>query len=412
VGRTPAATTRELVTEMTTAENLRLADEQDDREIDSSDERCAINGRLIVAWFSTRWFIFVMSTGAVANIHQMLAGGPSGWLHTSAVALLLIAAVAFIVVSGVKLWRLVQYGRCIREEWKHSSLMQFYAAIPIAAAVVSTGFLNIPIGWLPEAQRVVIAETYWAVALAFSVVLVVLIPTHIILGEHAEPRRALGFWFLPPVGLFVLVFNGNFLSGHLQNPTAVNGLFALNTIILGLALCLTAVMFTIFLFRSLFYRFPRPDVTPSFTIGLAPIGVSIIALHSYLPLYGRVALQGLPPVETLAPLVNLGTLLLWAFGLWWALVVVGIIATKALRGGIPVTLGFWAFVFPPAAYTLSTILLASKLSFAPLSVTGNIFAVAVTATWLIVAILVARATHNGTIFELPPSFADIDTTVA
>ena len=146
--------------------------------------------------------------------------------------------------------------------------------------------------------------------------------------------------------------------------------------------------------------------------GLAPTGVSIIAINSYLPLYGRMAPAGLPSLEMLAPMVNLGSLMLWSFGLWWALVVVGIVVTKLLHDGVPVTLGYWAFIFPPAAYTIATILLAGKLDFAPLAVVGDVLAVIVTLTWLVVAVLVVRATRNREIFELPPSFNDIDVSVA
>ncbi|MCD6362253.1 MAG: hypothetical protein J7M38_15445 [Armatimonadetes bacterium] len=374
-------------------------------------DACQIDSRFILAWLSPRWFIFVMGTGALANIHQMIAGKSGGWLHYTAEVLLVLGGVAFAIVSLLKLWRLFAYWRCVAQEWTHSSLMQFYSAIPIAAAVLSTGLLRIPLEWMSEAQRVALATGLWWLALVLSVFFVVLIPLRVILGEHAEPKRALGFWFLPPVGLFVVVFDGNFLSGHLSNPASVAAMFEVNTIILGLALLLTVAVFTIFLFRAFFYRFPRPDVTPSYVIGLAPIGVSIIALNTWLPVYAKVSPAGLPPVEILGPVINLLSLLLWSFGLWWAVVAVGIVGTKLARGGVPVTLGYWAFIFPPAAYTISTLLLAGKLSYSFLFVTGYIMAALVSVAWLVVAGLVIRNTLNLRIFELPPSFQDLDTSV-
>ncbi len=378
---------------------------------DAGDACSAVDGRFILAWLSPRWFIFVMGTAALANVHQMLAKGAPGLLHQTAVILLLLATVAFPLVAALKLWRLVAYWRCVAQEWTHSSLMQFYSAIPIAAAVVSTGMLNIPIAWLSEAQRVSIATGFWWVALVLSLVFVVLIPVRVILGEHAEPKRALGFWFLPPVGLFVLVFNGNFLAGHLSDPATVEAIFLFDTVVLGLAMLLTVAVFTIFLSRAFFYNFPRPDVTPSYVIGLAPIGVSIVALNTWLPLYGRVAPTGLPPVETLGPTIALLSLLTWGFGLWWAVVSLAIVATKFATVGVPVTLGYWAFIFPPAAFTISTLLLAGKLHYGFLTISGNILAAVVSVAWLAVAILVARDTINRRIFELPPSFGDLDTTM-
>ena len=62
-------------------------------------------------------------------------------------------------------------------------------------------------------------------------------------------------------------------------------------------------------------------------------------------------------------------------------------------------------------FTISTLLLAGKLHYGYLVVTGNILAALVSVAWLIVAVLVARNTHNRRSFELPPSFGDLDTTM-
>ena len=272
-----------------------LAQSQSAGERPSSkpEDACAIVDRqFILQWFSPRWFIAIMGIGALANIYQTLSGAPTGLLHSVAVAFLLLGLVAFPVAGALKLWRFVAHFRCIAQEFTHSSLMQFYAAIPISAAILSTGLLSIPVAGVTEATRVLLAQYLWWFSLMLSLVFIVLIPTRVILGDHAEPKRALGFWFLPPVGLFVLAFNGNFLAGHLEGPAAA-GIFQLNLVILGLALLLTVAMFTIF-FPGLFIKFPAPDVAQSYLIGLAPIGVSIIAMNSFLPLYGQFAPAGLP----------------------------------------------------------------------------------------------------------------------
>lgn len=387
-----------------------LAQSQSAGERPSSkpEDACAIVDRqFILQWFSPRWFIAIMGIGALANIYQTLSGAPTGLLHSVAVAFLLLGLVAFPVAGALKLWRFVAHFRCIAQEFTHSSLMQFYAAIPISAAILSTGLLSIPVAGVTEATRVLLAQYLWWFSLVLSLVFIVLIPTRVILGDHAEPKRALGFWFLPPVGLFVLVFNGNFLAGHLEGSAAA-GIFQLNLVILGLALLLTVAMFTIFLFRALFIKFPAPDVAPSYLIGLAPIGVSIIAMNSFLPLYGQFAPAGLPPMETLAGMVGLGSLLLWGFGLWWLVVSATIIISKLMTTGIPVTLGYWAFIFPPAAYTLATLLLAGKYPFVFLEVTGQILAALVTFVWVVTTVLVAKHTWSKRIFLLPASFQDLD----
>lgn len=372
-----------------------------------ADACSAIDRKFVLQWFSPRWFIFVMGTGAIANVYQMLAQSPTGTLHSLAAVFLLLAAVSFAAATVLMLGRVLSHSRCVAQEFTHSSLMQFYAAIPIAAAVISTGLLNIPLAGVGEPTRVVIASGLWLVSLVLSVLFIVLIPVRVILGDHAEPRSALGFWFLPPVGLFVLVFNGNFLAGHLGG-TAPHAIFLLNTILLGLALFLTVAIFTIFLFRALFYNFPRPDVAPSYIIGLAPIGVSIVALNTYLPLYGKFAPAGFPPSEVFAPLVGFLSLLLWGFGLWWLVVAAAIMMHQALTKGIPVTLGYWAMVFPPAAFTLSTLLLAGKYPLDFLTATSVLLTGIVSLVWGVAMVLVGNAIHTKQIFLLPASFQDLD----
>jgi len=369
------------------------------------DACSVIDGKFILQWFSPRWFIFIMGTGALATMYQVLAGSPTGLLHSIAVGFLLIAAIAFPIVSVLKLWRLFAHLNCLLQEWSHSSLMQFYSAIPIAAAVVSTGLLRVGLPGLSEGA-VGLATALWVVALVFGLGFVVLIPLRVILGSHAEPKRALGFWFLPPVGLFVLVFNGNFLAPML-GPAAAGAIFQLNTVVLGLALFLTAAVFTIFLFRSLFYDFPRSDIAPSYVIGLAPVGVSIIALNSYLPLFAQFAPDGLPSVELVGGLVRLLSVWLWGFGLWWLVVSGGLVLIKFLKGGIPVTLGYWAFIFPPAAYTIATLMLAGQLAVPVLTYVGYALAALVTVAWVVVSGMVLRSTVTRQIFVLPPSFQDL-----
>jgi hypothetical protein len=34
------------------------------------------------------------------------------------------------------------------------------------------------------------------------------------ISENVDPKHAIGIWFLPPVGIFVLVFAGNFMVLH------------------------------------------------------------------------------------------------------------------------------------------------------------------------------------------------------
>jgi len=366
------------------------------------------SGREILRFFSPRWFIALMGTGALANILQVLAGASTGWLHTAAVVLLSLALIGFPVALALLTARWWIDRPLLLKEWAHSSLVQFYAAVFIAAAILAAGLVKIP---LPEASMpgwpLALAKALWAFALLGSVATAVLVPWRIITLDHGEPRRILGFWFLPPVGLFVVAFAGNFLALRLADPAWLQAMLAINTVLIGAAAVQAAMLFTLVVFRGLAYPFPAGDVVPSFTIGLAPVGVSIIAVLSHLAVLKAAASPGPLALATLAPVALAGAVLLWGFGLWWLAVVALVVVRAARTKGIPFSLGYWAFVFPPAAYALATLLLGQAVGWAWLAFAGRLLAGAVALGWLYVAVQTMRRVISRRIFALPPSFREI-----
>lgn len=366
-----------------------------------------VTGREILRFFSPRWFIAIMGTGAVANVLQVLSGGKGGLLHVSAETLMWACVLVFPVALALIFLRVVVDRTMLRKELEHSSLVQFYSAIFIAAAVCATALVKIPTSLVEAGTALRLAKVFWAVSLAFGSVLAVFTPWRIITLNHGELRRILGFWFLPPVGLFVLVFAGNFLALKLGDPQWMNMIFSVNTVLLGVAIFQTIMIFTMFLLRGLTFPFVRPDVIPSFVIGLAPVGVAIMALLSYLPLLAAVHPERFVSVESIAPSLIFGSVLVWGFGFWWMLMALFIVLHSFRKYGIPVTLGYWAFIFPPAAYCLASLTLGEKTGLDFITVTGRILAYGLMVGWVVVLALTLRGIFNRSIFRLPPSFQEL-----
>ena len=361
----------------------------------------------ILRYFSPRWFIAIMGTGALANILQLIDAGRSGYWGSGAVALMSLCLIAFPVALALLLSRLWVDRRIVVSELRHSSLVQFYSAVFIAASICATGLLKIPLPWLSEGHALFLAKLLWGFSAVTGVTLSLYTPWRIITLDHGEPKRILGFWFLPPVGLFVLVFAGNFLALHPGNASWLPFIAVFNAVVLGAALIQGAMLFVLFLFRALAYPFPRSDVVPSFTIGLAPVGVSIIALLTYLPVLGQSTLPLAELAETVTPVVKFMTLLIWGFGFWWLLVAMGVIAFAFRHKGVPFSLGYWAFVFPPAAFTIATLLVADATGLGMLTALAQAFAYALVLLWTIIFATTVRAVFNRSIFVLPPSFQEI-----
>lgn len=365
------------------------------------------NKTKILRYFSPRWFIAIMGTGAVANILQMLSGQKVGFLHQAAASLLMVAVAAFPIALGLLISRIFIDRETLGKELRHSSLVQFYSAIFIAAAICATGLIKIPLPQLDQGLVLWTAKIYWGLALVIGLGLSLFTPWRIITLNHGEPRRILGFWFLPPVGLFVLVFSGNFLALKTGAPAWINTIGILNLNLLGVATVLSVMLYTLFFFRGLAYPFPKGDVIPSFTIGLAPIGVSIIAFHSQLPVIMEASSLSFIPVSILSPLISVLSILLWGFGFWWLFLTVCITFTAVTRQKIPVTLGYWAFIFPPAAFTLASLILGKSTSIAFIQNSAFVLSAAVILGWFMVSILTIRGIFNRSIFKLPPSFSEI-----
>jgi tellurite resistance protein TehA-like permease len=366
-----------------------------------------MNNRDILRFFSPRWFIAIMGTGAVANILQLISGKPEGLLHTAATVLLYAAVIGFPVALVFLTNRLFIDRKMLFKELNHSSLVQFYSAIFISASVCATGLVKIPLPFPGPENTLLLAKAFWGFSLVSGIGLAVFTPWKIITQNHGETRRILGFWFLPPVGLFVLSFAGNFLAIKTQDASWINNIALLNAILIGTASFLSLMLFTLFLLRALAFPFPQMDVIPSFTIGLAPAGVSIIALLSYLPVLAKAESLAFLPVASIKPVILLLALLIWGFGLWWVVVSVLITLTAALRKGIPVTLGYWAFIFPPAAFTLATLILGNGTQVAFIGNIGMVFATLVTLGWITVTTLTIKGIFTRDIFKLPASFSEI-----
>ncbi|MBN1472100.1 MAG: hypothetical protein JW925_09995 [Syntrophaceae bacterium] len=357
----------------------------------------------ILRWFSPRWFIFVMGTGALANVYQMIAGRPTGTLHVAAVILLLIALVAFPVASFLMIIRFIVGFDCVLKEWRHASLIQFYSAISISAAVCVTGLLNIPVTFIPTGVVHTISITLWWISCLTGILFIFFTPYKVMTENHAEPRRALGFWFLPPVGLFVLVFAGNFLALRMLSNTLIYALLLFNILVLGVAIVLTVIFYTFVLFRYFFYNFPRKDVAPSFMIGVAPVGVFIIAINTLLPVVAKsgLSIEGLSFIGLIIKIVSL---LIWSFGLWWLVVASMVILTYFIKQGVPVTLGYWAFIFPPAAYTIASLIVAKTLNLVFIKYIAIALAGLLTVAWIINVVLTIRGMIDRTIFDVSPTF--------
>ncbi len=367
------------------------------------DTKVQINGVEILRWFSPRWFIFIMGTGAMANVFKMLSKAPGDMAHMAAIFFLCVALAALPVVILLMAIRFFISFDSIYKEWHHSNLIQFYPAISIAAAITAAGLFTINVPFFTEAGSFGAGVILWWFACLTGVFFIFLIPYMVITKDHAEPRKVLGFWFLPPVGLFVLIFSGNVMALRIDDVQSVHTLLLFNTLLMGVAVILTIIIYTIFIYRIFLYDLPKGDVAPSFMIGLAPMGVSIIAINTILPVIHKAGFMGVE-IGVLFFLVKIVSLLIWGFGLWWLLMVIGLTTMYFLKHTVPVTLGYWAFVFPPAAFAAASFIVGKSWGIVPIQYFSAGLIMAVVLVWFINLVLTIKGILNGSIFDVSSTF--------
>jgi tellurite resistance protein TehA-like permease len=138
--------------------------------------------------------------------------------------------------------------------------------------------------------------------------------------------------------------------------------------------------------RLALHDLPERESGASGWLALGPIGTGALGL---LLLGGDApaifAANGLASVgEAAKGLGVIGDLILWGYGLWW----LGLALLKTRRylaQGLPFNLGWWAFTFPLAVYTLGTFALARATGFGLFALFGEALAAALAAMWALVA---------------------------
>lgn len=147
--------------------------------------------------------------------------------------------------------------------------------------------------------------------------------------------------------------------------------------------------------RLLQHPLPGAEMAPTFWITLGPVGVGTTGLMGLAETSRALGL--VPETGTL----NLLAMLLWGFGFWALGVALAVSFHHLLHGGIPFSLSFWAFTFPMAAYTLSTLRVAALLQAPGLAGYAFVLTLLLTGLWLAAARGTLAGLVRGGLFAAP-----------
>ena len=301
-------------------------------------------------YFNPAWFAAVMGTGVLA-----LALAQFG-LVGLALPVYLLTLLVMAALLALYLTKLLRFPQAALADLQHPLFSQMLPTLPIALLVLSLVTRALPLGpWsLPLGQGLFLLGT----PLIFAVGLLVVYSVSTRLKLPLEAVN--GTWFIPPVSALLVPMAGGFwLSSFPQ--VWQKELWVLSGLFLGIGFFLFLFVLPSFSQRLYGYGRLEPHLLPSVFIGLAPVGLLVLAPWRWLEGGAKAGLAPSGWVEAW-PVVGLAV---WGLGLWWLalslLLLLDTLLVEGRRAQFHFAPGWWGSVFPLGAFTLATLALFREL---------------------------------------------------
>lgn len=324
------------------------------------------------------WYGSVMGTGAVA---LALAAQAVAWdvpaLGQAAFVMLIVASVLAVVLLPRYVRRAGSTSDLVGElsDPGHGAML---ATLPAGLLVLATAWGRIG----PEHIASGIALWVSAVLLVIGAVIATTLGiawSTLMLRSTPDLAGVNGGWLIPPVMNMLVPLP---MAALIQaNPDLAPSLVVVAFAFYGIGVILFLAIITLLIAR-LALRQPLPaQMAPSLWIPLAPAGMVGLALLRLQQAAAAAGVEGYSGVTLGLAVSAMGV----GFGLWWAVFAWVELHHIRTQGGPPVHPGWWGFVFPIGAMTLSITAIGTATDIAWISVLGAAATVLLVGVWLLVA---------------------------
>lgn len=329
------------------------------------------------------WYGAVMGTGALA---LALAGQAAtwewSWLTTVAVAALLLAT-GLAVVLAPRYVRRIGDRAALTEELAHPAHGAMLATLPAGLLVLAVAWGRIGPSLLS------MSASLWVSGILLVLGVAVALPLG--LAWSASMLRSApglegvnGGWLIPPVmNLLVALALAPLIAA---NPASAPLLLVVAFGFFGIGVILFLAILTLVIAR-LALRDPLPAaMAPTMWIPLAPAGMIGLAFMRLLESAEKAGVEGFSAAGAGLIVASMGI----GFGLWWASFAILELRRMRRMSDVPVHPGWWGFVFPIAAMTLSITAVGVATDSAVVQWAGALATIALTLVWLLVAARTVR----------------------
>ena len=324
------------------------------------------------------WFGSVMGTGALSL--AIAAQGTTWqwtWLNPVAVAFLLLASVLAVVLLPRYVHRLGNR-EALRAEIADPAHGAMLATLPAGLLVLAVAWGRIGPSLVPTGLALSIDGILLVVGLVLAVALGITWSAAMLRGAIGL-EAVNGGWLIPPVmNLLVPLALAPLI---VANPQAASGLVLAGFAFYGIGALLFIAILTLLIAR-LALREPMPaPMAASLWIPLAPAGMIGLALLRLLQAASEAGVPGFSGATAGVVVAAMGI----GFGLWWA----GFAALELHRmrqsGGVPLHPGWWGFVFPVGAMSLSIAAVGVATGVWLVQVLGLLATIVLALLWLYIA---------------------------
>ncbi|NDU77632.1 C4-dicarboxylate ABC transporter [Actinomadura sp. DSM 109109] len=338
------------------------------------------------------WYAAVMGTSIVANGANALPVDVPG-LHAFAVV---VWAASLLMLAALMAARLVHFTR--HADVARAQLLDnpatavFYGCPPMALLAVGYGTLKLGPAVIGSNAAIALDAVLWTAGTLYAVLAAAGVP-YLMITRH-RPGPANPTWLLPVVAPMVAAALGPALVPHLPEgqarATMLYGCYGL----FGVSLLATLVLLP-GIWTRLAGGPPSPvALTPTLFLVLGPLGQSTTAVVQIAEAAGRAAPGYAAAMRAFAVLYGMPVM---GFALLW----LGIALTanlRALRGGMPFAMTWWAFTFPVGTCVTGASGLARTTGLDAMTDVAVILYLLLVAAWAVAGVQTARGALSGRLF--------------
>ena len=276
--------------------------------------------------FHITFFAIVLGMAGFSLAVQKVGGhegkGILPVLETPATILVYLTIALFVLVGLVYFAKMLKHPDAVKKEFNHPIKVNFFPLIAKVFLVLSVAFLD---------RDMSISRYLWIIGTILQFVASIVIISIWIRHTHFKIEHVTPGWFIPIVGSIIVPIAG-----------VPHGFVEVSWFFFSVGLVFWMALFTIVLYRMMFYS-PIPDrLLPTLFILFAPPAIGFIA---YAKLAGLMTLEAGPDAFAR---------ILYYFSLFMFIL---ILFKVQILAKINFYLSWWAYSFPLAAKTLATVVM-------------------------------------------------------